>query len=233
MTIPSYRTEQRTPAPYPPLKVALITMGLCLTWIAVSLFFSLFAPGTYEEAGKDARLFILRLGIPMITISIIATYFLLRRGTFHRLWREPTSVPQAPKWMYGLAVIPVVGAVAGVFFQIGNIFQGKAPLALAAVVTLCAVGYVEELVCRGFVIDEMRRGGFSELHTALFSCLLFGSWHLPNAFIGVPIGTVIIQFFASALLGSLFYFLRRSTRKLWPGAAAHAGWDMMAFSLGS
>jgi len=79
-----------------------------------------------------------------------------------------------------------------------------------------AAGFAEETFFRGYIMDELSRGGFAVPWQVIISMLLFGAIHLSFASLDwtVPVLTGLLGGF-----WSIIYVLGR--RSLWPSIAAH------------
>jgi membrane protease YdiL (CAAX protease family) len=84
----------------------------------------------------------------------------------------------------------------------------------------CAIGFVEELVMRGYLIPRFERLLGSSWKAVLVSTVLFASCHMYQG----PVG-VISAAITGLVLGIAFCWVRR----LWPVALAHALLDFIAF----
>jgi hypothetical protein len=96
-----------------------------------------------------------------------------------------------------------------------NPFDG-ATIATVLFAGLC-IGFAEELLTRGYVVNLMRRGGYKEWTVMFVSALVFSSLHMANIISGqdvtVVAGTVVYTFF----FGICMYLTLRVTGNLiWP-----------------
>ena len=88
---------------------------------------------------------------------------------------------------------------------------------LTAIVASTIVPIVEEIVFRGFMLNELRRG-WGLLFSAIVSSVLFGVLH----------GTAVWALFA-AVLGLLLAWIALRTRSIYPAIAAHVGINGTSF----
>jgi hypothetical protein len=90
------------------------------------------------------------------------------------------------------------------------------------------VGFGEEMITRGSMLVGLRTK-FTEGKVWLFSTLLFSALHIPNAFFGVPITSMLVQLVLTFLLGSLLYITRRLSGTLIIPMLLHGLWDTSYF----
>lgn len=88
------------------------------------------------------------------------------------------------------------------------------------------VGFAEEVVTRGFVVNLMRRAGHREISVALVSAALFSLLHIGNLFApGAVLGATLLQLVYTFFFGILMYLTLRVTGNLiWP-ILLHASTD--------
>lgn len=88
------------------------------------------------------------------------------------------------------------------------------------------VGFAEEVVTRGFVVNLMRRAGHREVSVALVSAALFSLLHIGNLFApGAVLGATLLQLVYTFFFGILMYLTLRVTGNLiWP-ILLHASTD--------
>lgn len=125
-----------------------------------------------------------------------------------------------------LAWIVVLAGQAGLIYfdthlgPVGNAPGLFAPYALlaAAIVGPCAA-LAEETFFRGFLMEELRRGGFGVTAQIVISGIIFGLAHL--AYLSGPQGWSIPVF--TGILGMFWAFVYvLGRRSLWPTIVAHA-----------
>jgi membrane protease YdiL (CAAX protease family) len=144
-------------------------------------------------------------------------YCLIRGHRFADLGFSRAGTPLA--WIVVLAAQGLLFAVEmrGPIGTVGDRFNTYALYSSFMIATTAA--FSEELFFRGFLIETLRRGGFSNVIQVVVSSLLFGAVHLtyiPRDAYGwtIPIGTAIIGLF----WGFIYIWGKRS---LWPVITAH------------
>ena len=95
---------------------------------------------------------------------------------------------------------------------------------------LC-IGFAEEVLTRGYVVNLMRKAGHSEIATATVSATLFAAMHSGNALGGQSLLTTAFQVLYTFAFGICMYLTLRVTGNLiWP-ILLHASTDPSIFLL--
>jgi membrane protease YdiL (CAAX protease family) len=138
-----------------------------------------------------------------------------------RSWRDLGfgKAGTAVAWILVLAVQAAISwfQLRNPYGPLAHVKNALSPYALAgAAFAGIAASLAEETFFRGFIMDELRLGGFSALWQVVVSMLLFGSVHLSFASLDwtVPVLTGLLGGFWSVI-----YIL--AGRSLWPSMAAH------------
>ncbi|MFF2488001.1 CPBP family intramembrane glutamic endopeptidase [Microbacterium sp. NPDC058062] len=108
-----------------------------------------------------------------------------------------------------------------------------AGIVVAWIVTGLFIGFAEEVLTRGFVVNLMRKGGYREITVALVSALLFSVLHAGNLLSGQSPLTTGFQLVYTFAFGILMYLSLRVTGNLiWP-ILLHATTDPSIFLQGA
>lgn len=202
------------------LTVALVTFAL---WIAITIV------GGNITTGGDQPL------IEMVQSEIgwtwvVAWGFVLAVV----LWQGWHDVAlnrwaEAKAWRLSwLPMVYVVGAIALATY----IGLPPATVLLIILVNTLLVGFSEELMLRGVILQAFRHS--TEIWTAvLLTSILFGAMHSLNVFVTGDLKGALIQSAAAFLSGLVFIALRLRTGSLWPPIIVHALWDFATFTLGA
>lgn len=104
-----------------------------------------------------------------------------------------------------------------------------AGLLLTFVITMFLVGWNEEVLVRGIILNlfldrfgNSKKGIFTSI---ILSSLIFGCAHLPNVISGVPLTSVVIQTIQATLIGVMFAAIYLRTGNLWITIIIHAVTD--------
>jgi membrane protease YdiL (CAAX protease family) len=99
----------------------------------------------------------------------------------------------------------------------------------AGILLAVLVGAAEEILCRGVVLEALRR--FGPLRAGAGSAVFFGVLHLNNLFLS-PSPAVVAQAAYAILLGLLLAAARLRLQSIWPLVFLHAGVDFPALATG-
>jgi membrane protease YdiL (CAAX protease family) len=128
-----------------------------------------------------------------------------------------------PGWALAVPVLFAIACVLGLA-TIDWRSEKRSLLPALAVGTLL-VGFAEEVLTRGLLVEGARQAGWSALGVFLLSTLLFSALHALNAFFGVPLRGTLVQLALTFVAGAAFYVMRLSTGTLLVGILLHAAWD--------
>ncbi len=91
------------------------------------------------------------------------------------------------------------------------------------------IGFAEEVLTRGFVVNLMRKAGYREISVALISSLLFAAMHSGNLLTGQALFPTLVQIVYTFAFGLCMYLALRVTGNLiWP-ILLHATTDPSIF----
>jgi len=163
-----------------------------------------------------------------LTIPVaLSMVLMVGLATWLRWW--PEIIHEKLRVRRWLVFIPVTFFVTAlVMTNWAHLLDQKAVLVLVLLLTVCLVGFTEELVFRGLGVITFRNEGLSEGKVALFTSLAFGAAHLSNA-IGTG-ATAIAQAVVVSFSGYFFYLTRRVGGVIWLPMVAHASWDFAVLS---
>lgn len=173
------------------------------------------------EAGSAADVFF-GTALAIIITSVLLVAFAASVGWLRELFSRQTIAGR--RWMWTALIVVLAINVAALF----SIDYAKAGLALVGTWLLAGlfVGFVEELVTRGFVVNMMRKGGHGEIAVALASAGIFAALHFTNLFtsdqgLAVTLQQIVYTFF----FGICMYLILRVTRTLIAPMLVHASTD--------
>lgn len=92
--------------------------------------------------------------------------------------------------------------------------------AVLSVVTMCAVGLLEELIFRGLLFHGMAKWNLRI--AILISALTFGAGHAVNLLMGAPILDTLLQLVYATAVGFCFTAIVHCSGNLWPCILSHA-----------
>ncbi|NYF12801.1 membrane protease YdiL (CAAX protease family) [Pseudoclavibacter sp. JAI123] len=187
----------------------------------------LFLPlrGDPEPGSSAALLFDYILPIGLGGVLLVA--FALSLG-----WLRELFAPQPIRgrgWMWiAVAVVLLFNVLR--FAALDYDSAGLDLVAAWLVAGLC-IGFAEEVLTRGYVVNLMRKAGHSEIATATVSAALFAAMHSGNLLNGQNLLTTAIQVLYTFAFGICMYLALRVTGNLiWP-ILLHATTDPSIFLL--
>ncbi|ROP74061.1 CPBP family intramembrane glutamic endopeptidase [Curtobacterium sp. PhB115] len=174
---------------------------------------------------NDTTEFVLSHYIPLPVGILLGVVFLRYAGWGRSVWREAPTPTLRPRrwWLISIPVLMLLLPLA----QLPSTPWGARPVSTVLVVIIgtILVGVGEELFFRGILVDAVR-GHHGELVTMLVSSIAFGLAHVVGSiWVGVPFGAILFQVTFLAMNGSLYYWVRRVSGRLWVAMAVHAFTD--------
>jgi uncharacterized protein len=185
--------------------------------------------GIYELAGQGVNTFFgalieedvfatpasvfFSIGAPLAVGSLVLIIFVATNGSARRIFG---SQPVSGRWWMWffvvLAVAPIVLRFLGIDYSV---------YAPGVVVTSLAVGlligFAEELLYRGVVVDLLRSAGHREMSVAVISSGIFALSHSLNIFSGQPAVVVVLTVAFAFGYGMVMYLVMRATGSIiWP-----------------
>lgn len=107
--------------------------------------------------------------------------------------------------------------------------EAGAGIVVAWLVAGLFIGFAEEVLTRGFVVNLMRKGGYREISVALVSAALFAAMHAGNLLSGQALLPTMLQLVYTFCFGLCMYLTLRVTGNLiWP-ILLHATTDPSIF----
>lgn len=135
----------------------------------------------------------------------------LNKTAFYGLTRVRNA--KACLYFLPLAVIASVNLWGGVRVQ------NTAAQILCHVIMMLCVGFIEEMIFRGYLFRMMEK---DNLRLAMVvSALTFGIGHIVNLLNGEPLVPTLLQLCYATAIGWLFVVLFRKTGSLWPCIITH------------
>lgn len=166
------------------------------------------------------------VALPIIVTSVLLIAFAASVGWLRELFTRQSLGGR--RWMWTALVVVLVINVAAML----SIDYDKAglPLVFTWLLTGLFVGFVEELVTRGFVVNLMRKAGNGEIAVALASAGIFAGLHFTNLFTSTQgLGATLLQIVYTFFFGICMYLILRVTRTLIAPILVHASTDPAIF----
>ena len=114
----------------------------------------------------------------------------------------------------------------------GNLWGGVNPRyhgtgLISALIMFVVVGFVEEMLFRGFLFKAMLKDG-KVPQSIIISSLTFGMGHIVNIIVGKGTLETFVQMFFAIMIGFLFTMVYYRGKSLWPVIIAHSMIDMLS-----
>jgi membrane protease YdiL (CAAX protease family) len=161
------------------------------------------------------------LGLPPLIGGVLLVVFAWSVG-----WLRPlfSRRPQQPRrWMW---IAPALVALA-IVLRLAGVDYGSFSFAvvLATFGAGIFVGFAEELLTRGIVVDLLRKHGYGEWAVMLLSTLVFALLHSANLLSGFSLDTVLLTIGFAFGFGICMYLTLRVTGTLIVPMVLHALYD--------
>jgi len=165
---------------------------------------------------------VLAVGLGAIYLIVVTTAFGWWKPAIH----EPRKAGGG--WMWLIPALLLVGAVG----NLASTKWGELPdlgiYVFWLAVGTALVGFSEELLTRGVAIVG-GRGSMHEKWVWVFSGVIFGLLHVPNAFFGQGVKATVQQVVFAFAVGLTYYVTRRVSGTLIVTMVLHAIWDFSVF----
>lgn len=189
----------------------LVVIGYYVLWQLASLSLGpIIAAADTSNPGVGI---ILGYGLPVALGCVILVVFALTVGWLREMFgRQPIH---GRGWMWIAVVVTVLFNV----LHFAGIDYAKAGGGLLAawVVSSLFVGFAEEFLTRGLVVNLMRKAGYREIVVAIVSAALFAALHAGNLLSGQSVVATVLQLLYTFAFGICMYLALRVTGNLiWP-----------------
>jgi membrane protease YdiL (CAAX protease family) len=183
----------------------------------------------YDEVGDTVdnvrKGVTLAVGLGALYLIVVTSVF----GWWRPAIREPRRV--GSWWMWSIPVLLLAGAGTNLAATRWSEIDGVGTYVFWLALGCAFVGFSEELLTRGLAIVG-GRGSMHEKWVWVFSGVIFGLLHLPNAFFGQSVGGTASQMVFAFAVGMTYYVTRRLSGTLIVTMALHAVWDFSIFIQG-
>ncbi len=183
----------------------------------------------YDEVGDTVEN--VRKGVTL-SIGLGAIYLIVVTsilGWWKPAIREPRRVGGG--WMWLIPALLFIGAIANIAATKWGEIDDVGNYVLWLAIGTLFVGFSEELLTRGLAIVG-GRGSMHEKWVWVFSGVIFGLLHVPNAFFGQSAGSTASQVVFAFAVGLTYYVTRRIAGTLVVTMVLHAMWDFGVFIQG-
>ena len=184
-------------------------------WIVV---YCLMSTAIRTERGDESPAMVAGLGC----LALVALKFVLENRLAGRYGLSSRPKDLKRFWYF----IPML------VLATGNLWGGAKPryalpAQFCAVASMLLVGFLEELIFRGFLFRMMLKSG-SAAAAVIVSSVTFGIGHILNLLSGQTTVESVIQVFFAVAWGFLFTMAAWKSGSLWPGIIVHALVDVFS-----
>lgn len=166
------------------------------------------------------------VALPIIITAVLLVAFAASVGWLRGLFSRQQL--RGRRWMWIALIVVLVINVSALLST--DLAAAGLPLVGAWLLAGLFVGFVEELVTRGFVVNMMRTAGHKEVAVALASAGIFAALHFTNLFTSTQgLGTTLLQIVYTFAFGICMYLILRVTRTLIAPMLVHASTDPTVF----
>lgn len=178
-----------------------------------------------DDLFATPRAVVVGVALPILVMGLLTLLFVRSIGVQREVFgRQPV---RGRGWMWiavALLLVPVVLRLVATNWSAYSV-----PVVFGVLFLGLCVGFAEELIARGVVVDLLRRGHHSERTVALLSSLLFGLMHATNALGGAPLLTAGVTVVYTFGIGMMLYLSMRVTGSIVPAMLLHAATDPTTF----
>ena len=201
--------------------VVVVYYGLYqLAAVLVAFIFS----GVHLDPGS-ALYVVIGTGLPILIGGVLLVIFAWSIGWLKELFGRQAIRGRGWMWI-AIAVVLFTNALRFITLDYA---KADAAVIWSWLLTGLVIGFAEEVLTRGFVVNLMRKAGHPEIAVGLVSAALFAILHAGNFFAGQSAFATIIQVFYTFAFGLLMFLAYRVTRLLIVPILLHASTDPSIF----
>ncbi len=197
-------------------------LGFSLLWIGIYVVSFSLADGLSQSLGTE-KLVTLPLAL-LISGSLVA--FLLKNGLCaqYGLCHSKRNLRQNLYYL-PLFLLVSVNLWGGVKWNL------SVPETVLSMLTMVLVGFLEELIFRGFLFTALRKDNLKV--AVIVSSVTFGVGHIVNLLGGAPVGETLLQIVYATAAGFLFTAIFLRGGSLWPCIITHSAINSLSVIAGT
>lgn len=153
-----------------------------------------------------------------LSLAVILLTVALKRTAYYGL----TKVPNGKKYLYFLPLVLIVS----VNLWSGIHIQSSAREILFHILTMCNIGFLEEIIFRGFLFKMMEKDNVKA--AIAVSSITFGIGHIINLLNGAAVVPTLLQIIYAMSVGYLFVILFYKSKSLVPCILTHAAFNALS-----
>jgi len=200
-------------------------LGFALMWIGIYCV----GMSVFDEISRSIGVESAASAAFAVAVSLFLYCWLKRQGKLERFGLCRPTVPAKAFLFY----IPLI-VITGKNLWGGAAMQYDAMGTVCFIVKMLCVGFLEELLFRGFLFRAMARDSIR--WAVVVSSVTFGLGHIINLINGSGMGVAenLVQIFFAVLIGLLYVIIFHRGDSLWPCVISHGVFNSLsAFSAGS
>ncbi|MFF2496498.1 type II CAAX prenyl endopeptidase Rce1 family protein [Agromyces sp. NPDC058064] len=199
----------------------LVVVAYFAIYQGVPLLFAPLFPNTTDPAVQVWLFYVIPIAFGSLVLVVLA---------WSLGWLRELFGPQPIRgrgWMW--IAVAVVLLFNLLHFASVDYAEAGAAMVVAWLVAGLFIGFAEEVLTRGFVVNLMRKGGYREITVAVVSAALFAALHSGNLLSGQSLFATLFQLVYTFAFGICMYLALRVTGNLiWP-ILLHATTDPSTF----
>ena len=182
-----------------------------LIWIGIYVVIASVADNLSESIGT-AKI----ITTPLFIIMSIVLIIWVKKNRLTRVFGLTGTVQWNSSVMYYIPLLILITA---------NLWNGVTlnmpiPDTVLYIVSMLFVGFLEELIFRGFLFKALCESGIKKAF--IISSVTFGIGHIVNLVNGADILPTILQIISAVVIGFLFTLIYYKTKNLWPCIITHS-----------
>ena len=200
-------------------------LGFALVWIGIYCV----GMSIFDEISRSIGVESSATAVFAVAASLFLYFWLKKQGKLERFGLcKPTASAKAFLFYIPLIAITSKNLWGGVTMHYDTMGT------VCFIVKMLCVGFLEELIFRGFLFKAMSRDSIK--WAVVVSSVTFGLGHIINLINGSGMGVMenLVQIFFAVLIGFLYVIIFRRGGSLWPCVISHSVFNSLsAFSAGS
>ena len=186
---------------------------ICYALIIVYLILNIFCMNRFGLADYRSTLV-----NTIFTVLLLVLIIAMKRTEYYGL----TKVTDWKNYLYFIPLMVIVSANIWNGIHITNTKQEI----LFYILTMCNVGFIEEVIFRGFLFNMMAKSNVKR--AIIVSSLTFGMGHIVNLLNGAELISTLLQIGYAFAIGYLFVTIYYRSKSLIPCIIAHAVFNSLS-----
>jgi membrane protease YdiL (CAAX protease family) len=203
---------------------------VAVIYVAIFVVMQKISKVSYTDVAETSDNFRKFAVYPLFAGAFFLTLVGFWTGWIHDVWRDKFKIKHHG-WILLLPIIVFVMAMATIS-EVDFASKNASFVALLVIGSIL-VGYCEELLFRGYILQGSRGSGMTEGKVMLTVMTTFGLFHGLNLLTGQDLKTTIQQIFFAFVFGGIFFIIFRKPGYLLLPMFLHGLWDFSTFITGT